>query len=126
MENMSEILCPECGVTCKNNKQFLTHKRIHNKTKYKCDSFVKEVVGAIAFNNHKVSHLTVICPKCNTEIKKGSMKDHKVHCEQDKEEYKCKECDFKTNYLCILKVHMERKQRTVKVKKEVFKNHLEQ
>ena len=52
----------------------------------------------VKFNNHSQTHKTASCKICSNTVVKTSMKAHKANCSQMSKEYKCEQCDYKTNH----------------------------
>ena len=77
---MSNFLCSFCAAYFDSAAKLKDHRKIHDDTIYKCNICSKDLKGAKAMQNHKVSHETYTCEKCNSVMKKSSKKSHKAAC----------------------------------------------
>ena len=103
-------ICPECGVTLKNNKYLSRHMLTHNKIPFPCELCGKQFFTKLNLQNHvDFVHLKkrpFSCEFCGKDFQTTSkVKSHIRSIHTNEKPYSCEDCDYTCSRSDALKTH---------------------
>ena len=111
-EDDSQRMCDLCPAVCKSAKSLQRHTKVmHDTRQFICPDCGASVIGVKALSDHRRTHRTFLCSRCDKEIGVNQKKRHLDICMV--EELSCDQCEYKTKFEKQLDKHKKTHQRHI-------------
>ena len=112
VEDDAERMCDLSPAVCKSAKSLQRHKKVmHDTRQFICPDCGVSVIGVKALSDHRRTHRTFLCSRCDKEFGVNQKKRHLDICMV--EELSCDQCEYKTKFEKQLDKHKKTHQRHI-------------